>query len=121
MDHVRFRGVICLINSLGLQSFDEVMLFVERQRLSISKQSCLKKDQVWLERVSRRFMFNIPPVFHIARVNTRALLHWRVLAALLRLCSQEVRGNFLAQRFDRQRGVVQVTGSTRETELTQGT
>ncbi|KAH3704480.1 hypothetical protein DPMN_120399 [Dreissena polymorpha] len=120
-DHVRFRGVICVINSLGLQSFDEAMLFVGRQRLSISEQSCLNdKDQVWLERVSRRFMFYIPPIFHVARVNSRALLfHWRVLAALLKLCSQEVRDDFFAQRFVRRRGVVQVTGSTQATELMQ--
>ncbi|KAH3725814.1 hypothetical protein DPMN_051663 [Dreissena polymorpha] len=48
MDHVRFRGIICLINSLGLQSFDEAMLFVSRQRLSILEQSCLNNnDKVW--------------------------------------------------------------------------
>ncbi|KAH3718484.1 hypothetical protein DPMN_061288 [Dreissena polymorpha] len=99
MDHVRFRGVICLINSLGLQSFDEAMLFASRQRLSIPEQSCLNdNDKVWLERVSRRFMFYIPPILHVARVNSRALLfHRRVLAALLRLCSQKVRDSFLAQ------------------------
>ncbi|KAH3778588.1 hypothetical protein DPMN_180057 [Dreissena polymorpha] len=78
------------------------MLFVDRKRLSIPEQSCLNdNDRVWLERVSRRCMFYIPPVFHVAHVNSRALLfHWRVMAALLRLCSQEVRDNFLAERFD---------------------
>ncbi|KAH3737759.1 hypothetical protein DPMN_044353 [Dreissena polymorpha] len=86
MDHVRFRGVICVINCLGLQSFDEAMLFVSRQRLSVPEQSCLNdNDKVWVKRVSRRFMFYIPPIFHVARVNSRALLfHWRVLAVLLR-------------------------------------
>ncbi|KAH3884330.1 hypothetical protein DPMN_008309 [Dreissena polymorpha] len=97
------------------------MLFVSRQRLSIPEQSCLNdNDKVCLERVSRRLMFYIPPRFHVARVNSRALLlHWRVLAALLRLCSQEVRDNFLAQRFDRRRSVVQATVSTQATELVQ--
>ncbi|KAH3710294.1 hypothetical protein DPMN_069769 [Dreissena polymorpha] len=47
------------------------------------------------------------------------LFHWRVLAALLRLCSQEVRDNFLDQRFDWRPCVVQATGSTQTTESMQ--
>ncbi|KAH3801424.1 hypothetical protein DPMN_155074 [Dreissena polymorpha] len=120
LDRVRFRGVICLIGGLGLQSIDEAMLFVHRVKLAIPERSWLYDgDQAWLERVCRRFLWSIPSVFHVARVHSRAVLfHWRVMAALLKLCGPEFRDNFVAQKFSRRR-VVPATESAQAAELTQ--
>ncbi|KAH3836376.1 hypothetical protein DPMN_109746 [Dreissena polymorpha] len=59
---------------VGLQSLDDVMVFVRRVRLNIPENSWLcTNDQALMERVCRRFHLIIPAVFHLARVNSRAL------------------------------------------------
>ncbi|KAH3729890.1 hypothetical protein DPMN_055868 [Dreissena polymorpha] len=50
-----FRGVICLIDGLGLQSIDEDMLFVHLVKLAIQEKSWLyDRDQALLENAYRR-------------------------------------------------------------------
>ncbi|KAH3848394.1 hypothetical protein DPMN_090755 [Dreissena polymorpha] len=73
------------IKNLGFKSIDEAMIYLHRVLLAIPVESCLyERDREKIERICRRFLWNIPAEFHILRVNSRALLfHWRVLAAML--------------------------------------
>ncbi|KAH3839960.1 hypothetical protein DPMN_113400 [Dreissena polymorpha] len=97
IDPARYSGLICLINNLDLQRFREAM------------------------RVVRRFIFYIHlPVFHVARINSRALLlHWKVLAELPRLCNQEFRETFWPKGLTGVAAWSSATGPTQEANLMQ--
>ncbi|KAH3824095.1 hypothetical protein DPMN_125923 [Dreissena polymorpha] len=120
LDYLRFRGVMCIAYGLGLQRLNDIMVFVRRVRLNIPENSWLcNNDQALMERVCRQFDWIIPAVFHVARVNSRALpFHRRVMAARLKKCGPELRSDFRAQRFA-WRSVVRAAGTAQETESSQ--